>query len=133
MVFGVQHPDGRKLHSCFDIRRLKPQKITSHEDYSVRDTVLNWRLSFKDFFRLVDKGIPTLWSGAERSGAERSGAERSTAEYLSLSYTHSYTQYAHTLIPIYSISPLSSPLRRIRAGYLHLCPNRQTPRADVER
>ena len=76
MVFGVQHPDGRKLHSCFDIRRLKPQKIQSYDDYSVRDTVLNWRLSFKDFFRLIDKGMPSSKSGAERSG---SGAEHSEA------------------------------------------------------
>ena len=49
--------DGRKEHAIVDIRRIKPAKIVSNEDFWVKDTILNWRLTFKDLFRLIQKGI----------------------------------------------------------------------------
>ena len=54
-MFGVTI-EGRKEPAIVDIRRIKPAKIVSSEDFWVNDTVLNWRLTFKDLFRLVRKG-----------------------------------------------------------------------------
>ena len=55
VVFGLPI-DGRKEPAVFDIRRIKPAKIITADDFWVKDTVLNWRLSFRDLFRLINKG-----------------------------------------------------------------------------
>ena len=57
-VFGVSI-EGRKEPAIVDIRRIKPAKIVTSEDFWVNDTILNWRLTFKDLFRLVGKGEKT--------------------------------------------------------------------------